>query len=104
MRPLPPDAVVKVENIFLEMAEKPHDELDEWEWAALNIPKCCHTCDLYIGYGFCRKFLMSPPDYFANSFNQCDEYLNNWELFTKESAQIIKHRRAQDAKNETAKA
>lgn len=104
MRPMPPDSVIKAENIFLEMAERPSSEVDEWEWDGLIIPRCCHTCAWYIGYGFCRKFLMFPPEHFANSLDQCDEYSNSWEIFTKESAEVIKHRRAQDAQNEAAKA
>lgn len=39
-------------------------------------PKCCHTCWSYDERGTCVIFRMNPPEDFAQSLDQCEE----WEL------------------------
>lgn len=38
-------------------------------------PKCCHTCDHYLGNGHCYKYDMEPPEDFAATMNACPSWL-----------------------------
>ena len=37
-------------------------------------PKCCHTCYHYTQGGLCDKFDMQPPEDFAATPDQCDQW------------------------------
>ena len=41
----------------------------------INEPECCHTCDHYNEEGTCLKYLIEPPEDFAQKLNQCEEWL-----------------------------
>ena len=41
----------------------------------IHEPKCCHTCDSYNENGLCQEYLTQPPEDFAQSLNQCAEWL-----------------------------
>ena len=41
-----------------------------------KIPKLCHTCHHYNQKGVCEKFGMGPPEDFAATPDQCDQWLD----------------------------
>ena len=47
----------------------------QWrEWMRAGPPKCCHTCDHYLGNGTCHKHNMRPPDEFTQTIGACGDY------------------------------
>ena len=38
-------------------------------------PECCHTCDSYTEEGICREYLITPPEDFAQTTNQCELWI-----------------------------
>jgi len=45
-----------------------------WLWQKEGPPKCCHTCDHYLGNGTCDKHKMRPPDEFTQTIGACGDY------------------------------
>lgn len=43
--------------------------------ADMEIPRCCHTCEHYKADGVCIQYAMQPPQEFAETLNQCDEWV-----------------------------
>ena len=55
--------------------------IQEWREAVHNPPKCCVNCDHYPEAHWkedatCQKFKQSPPQEFAESENNCPEWVD----------------------------
>ena len=39
-----------------------------------KMPACCHTCNSYMSDGTCSVYKVTPPEDFAQTFDQCDQW------------------------------
>jgi hypothetical protein len=60
MRHPKPDILIKYETQRVHLRE--------------SYPRICHTCDFYTDNGVCERYGSEPPQDFAQTQNQCQEW------------------------------